>query len=179
MFRRVKGHVWCDETWSLARSKLTFRTAKPYGWENEEWWMESEELVLTDFNLYFITFPRQVFVGIFPIYSVCISNKIMPKAWKNTGRRWSAKHGTPAKHTSINGTPKGWQILCRVAREGNAVVVWLYVLLQEKKCRRHWTMVASHTEKPLGFSNQRSLFAKRGKVNGWIERHPHPEPCCR
>jgi len=24
--------------------------------------MKSEELVLTDFNLYFITFPRQVFV---------------------------------------------------------------------------------------------------------------------
>jgi hypothetical protein len=123
MFRRVKGNVWGDETWSLARSKLTFRAAKPYGWENEEWWMESEELVLTDFNLYFITFPRQVFVGIFHINSVCISNKIMPKAWKNTGRRWSAKHGTPAKHTSINGTPKGWQILCRAAMEGNAVSV--------------------------------------------------------
>ena len=117
MFRRVKGNVWCGETWPLARSKLTFRAAKPYGWENEEWWMKSEELVLTDFNLYFITFPRQVFVGIFHINSVCISNKIMPKAWKNTGRRWSAKRGTPAKHTSINGTPKGWQILCCVAME--------------------------------------------------------------
>ena len=154
--------------------------------------MKSEESSFTDFNFSFITFPRQVFVGFFHIVFVCISNKIMPKAWKNTGRRWSAKHGTPAKHTSINGTPKGWQILCRVAREGNAigvwlcycvatewsaVVVWLYVLLQEKKCRRHWTMVASHTEKPLVFSNQRSLFAKRGKVNGWIERHPHPKPC--
>ena len=29
--------------------------------------MKSEELVLTDFNLYFITFPRQLFVGIFHI----------------------------------------------------------------------------------------------------------------
>jgi hypothetical protein len=26
--------------------------------------MKSEELVLTDFNLYFITFPRQTFVNI-------------------------------------------------------------------------------------------------------------------
>ena len=178
MFRRVKGDVWGDETWSLARSTLIFRSARAKLSQNEEWRMKSEELTFTLFNFSFITFPRQDFVGIFHINSVC-SNKIMPKAWKNTGRRWSAKHGTPAKHTSINGTPKGWQILCRVAREGNAVVVWLYVLLQEKKCRRHWTMVASHTEKPLGFSNQRSLFAKRGKVNGWIERHPHPEPCCR
>ena len=29
--------------------------------------MKSEELLLTDFNLYFITFPRQDFVGIFHI----------------------------------------------------------------------------------------------------------------
>ena len=36
MFRRVKGNVWCDETWSLVRSKLTFRSAKPKRWENEE-----------------------------------------------------------------------------------------------------------------------------------------------
>ena len=28
-------------------------------------------------------------------------------------------------------------------------------------------MVASHTAVPLGTANQRSLFAKRGKVNGW------------
>ena len=117
MFRRVKGDVWGDETWSLVRSTLSFRSAKPKRWENEEWWMKSEELTFTLFNLYFITFPRQVFVGIFHINSVCISNKIMPKAWKNTGRRWSAKHGTPAKHTYINGTPKGWQILCRAAME--------------------------------------------------------------
>ena len=34
-------------------------------------------------------------------------------------------------------------------------------------CQRHQTKVASHTETPLGVSNQRSLFAKRGKVNGW------------
>ena len=67
MFRRVKGDVWGDETWSLARSKLTFRSAKDKQWENEEWWMKSEELVLTDFNLYFVTFPRQVFVGIFHV----------------------------------------------------------------------------------------------------------------
>ena len=33
----------------------------------------------------------------------------MPKAWKNTGRRWSAKHGTPAKHTGNNRTPRGWR----------------------------------------------------------------------
>jgi len=32
---------------------------------------------------------------------------------------------------------------------------------------KHQTKVASHTETPLGVSNQRSLFAKRGKVNGW------------
>ena len=32
---------------------------------------------------------------------------------------------------------------------------------------KHRTKVASHTETPLGVSNQRSLFAKRGKVNGW------------
>ena len=31
----------------------------------------------------------------------------MPKAWKNTGRRWSAKHGTPAKHTAPSSSPKG------------------------------------------------------------------------
>ena len=29
--------------------------------------MKSEELVLTDFNLYFITFPRQLFVGFFHV----------------------------------------------------------------------------------------------------------------
>ena len=38
---------------------------------------------------------------------------------------------------------------------------------------RHRTMVASHTETPLGVSNQRSLFAKRGKVNGWCEGCPN------
>jgi len=34
-------------------------------------------------------------------------------------------------------------------------------------CQRHQTKVASHTAVPLGTANQRSLFAKRGKVNGW------------
>ena len=67
MFRRVKGNVWGDETWSLARSKLTFRSARAKLSQNEEWRMKSEELVLTDFNLYFITFPRQVFVKIFDV----------------------------------------------------------------------------------------------------------------
>ena len=38
---------------------------------------------------------------------------------------------------------------------------------------RHRTKVASHTETPLGVSNQRSLFAKRGKVNGWCEGCPN------
>jgi len=38
-------------------------------------------------------------------------------------------------------------------------------------------MVASHTEKPLGFSNQRSLFAKRGKVNGWYGIAPNNIAC--
>ena len=67
MFRRVKGNVWGDETWSLARSKIRFRGARAKLSQNEEWRMKSEELVLTDFNLYFITFPRQVFVGFFHV----------------------------------------------------------------------------------------------------------------
>ena len=33
---------------------------------------------------------------------------------------------------------------------------------------RHRTKVASHTAVPMGTVNQRSLFAKRGKVNGWF-----------
>ena len=37
---------------------------------------------------------------------------------------------------------------------------------------RHRTKVASHTVVPLGTANQRSLFAKRGKVNGWYEITP-------
>ena len=67
MFRRVKGDVWGDETWSLVRSKLTFRSARAKLSQNEEWRMKSEELIFTKINLYFITFPRQVFVGIFHI----------------------------------------------------------------------------------------------------------------
>ena len=67
MFRRVKGDVWCDETWSLVRSTLIFRSAKPKRWENEEWWMKIEEWFFTLFNLYFITFPRQLFVGFFHV----------------------------------------------------------------------------------------------------------------
>ena len=67
MFRRVKGDVWGGETWSLAQSTLSFRTAKPKRWENEEWWMKSEESVFTLFNLSFITFPRQLFVGFFHV----------------------------------------------------------------------------------------------------------------
>jgi len=51
MFRRVKGNVWGDETWSLTRSKLTFGAAKAKRWENEEWWMMNEESVFTLFNL--------------------------------------------------------------------------------------------------------------------------------
>ena len=43
----------------------------------------------------------------------------------------------------------------------------------QRGCQRHQTKVASHTEKPLGFSNQRSLFAKRGKVNGWGKGYPN------
>jgi len=34
-------------------------------------------------------------------------------------------------------------------------------------------MVASHTAVPLGTANQRSLFAKRGKVNGWYGVGPN------
>ena len=172
MFEAMKHGLWRGQSLCLAVRKLSFRKMK-----NKEWRVKNRLLqFLTSLSS---LFPDKFLSGFFTSIPFAFQIKKMPKAWKNTGRRWSAKHGTPAKHTSINGTPKGWQILCRVAREGNAVVVWLYVLLQEKKCRRHWTMVASHTEKPLGFSNQRSLFAKRGKVNGWIERHPHPEPCCR
>ena len=37
--------------------------------------MKSEESSFTDFNFSFIIFPRQVFVGIFDINAVCISNK--------------------------------------------------------------------------------------------------------
>ena len=37
--------------------------------------MKSEESTFTVFNFSFITFPRQVFVGIFDINAVCISNK--------------------------------------------------------------------------------------------------------
>ena len=42
------------------------------------------------------------------------------------------------------------------------------IYLRKEKCRRHWISVASYAETPLGVSNQRSLFAKRGKVNGWL-----------
>ena len=70
MFRRVKGYVWGDETWSLAQSKLTFRAAKAKRWENEEWWIKGEKPVAKDFNFSFITFPRQVFVNIFPDFSI-------------------------------------------------------------------------------------------------------------
>ena len=44
-----------------------------------------------------------------------------------------------------------------------------------RRCQRHRTKVASHTVVPLGTANQRSLFAKRGKVNGWEGRTTHPE----
>ena len=37
----------------------------------------------------------------------------------------------------------------------------------QRGCQRHQTKVASHTAVPMGTANQRSLFAKRGKVNGW------------
>jgi len=39
----------------------------------------------------------------------CLLISCMLKGWrpeKTIGRRWSAKHGTPAKHTYNNGTPK-------------------------------------------------------------------------
>ena len=44
--------------------------------------IRKEEVIhgFTQFNFSFMHFPRQVFVGIFHINSVCISNKIMPKA---------------------------------------------------------------------------------------------------
>ena len=38
-------------------------------------------------------------------------------------------------------------------------------------------MVASHTAVPLGTANQRSLFAKRGKVNGWYGVAPNNIAC--
>ena len=50
----------------------------------------------------------------------------MPKAWKNTGRRWSAKHGTPAKHTSNNGTPRGWRTYYQVFPSYLRHSVYLY-----------------------------------------------------
>ena len=64
MFRRVKGYVWGDETWPLARSKLTFRSARAKLSQNEEWRIKNEESTFTLFNLYFTIFPRQVFVNI-------------------------------------------------------------------------------------------------------------------
>ncbi|MBQ4210310.1 MAG: hypothetical protein II658_04830, partial [Prevotella sp.] len=36
------------------------------------------------------------------------------------------------------------------------------------RCRRHEMIVASYAAAPLGAANQRSLFAKRGKVNSWL-----------
>jgi hypothetical protein len=68
MFRRVKGYVWGGETWSLGRWKLMFRGARAKLSENEEWRMKSEESAFTQFNISFITFPWQVFVGIFHIF---------------------------------------------------------------------------------------------------------------
>ena len=50
MFRRVKGYVWGDETWSLARSKLRFRGARANLSQNEEWRMKSEESTFTVLN---------------------------------------------------------------------------------------------------------------------------------
>ena len=47
-------------------------------------------------------------------------------------------------------------------------IIELAIYLIKEECRRHWIIVASYTETPLGVSNQRSLFAKRGKVNGWV-----------
>ena len=49
-------------------------------------------------------------------------------------------------------------------------IIELAIYLRKEKCRRHWIIVASYAETPLGVSNQRSLFAKRGKVNGWLGR---------
>ena len=70
MFRCVKGDVWGDETWSLAQSKLTFRGARAELSQNEEWRVKNEESTFTFFNFSFITFPRQVFVNIFPDLSI-------------------------------------------------------------------------------------------------------------
>ena len=63
-FRRAKGYVWGDETWSLRRSTLSFRSAKAMLSQNEEWRMKSEESCFTQFNFSFITFPRQDFVNL-------------------------------------------------------------------------------------------------------------------
>ena len=49
--------------------------------------------------------------------------------------------------------------------------------MARKDAVRHRTKVASHTETPLGVSNQRSLFAKRGKVNGWFGIAPIITAC--
>ena len=38
---------------------------------------------------------------------------------------------------------------------------------ERRNADRHLIIVASYAETPIGVSNQRSLFAKRGKVNGW------------
>ena len=67
-FRRAKGYVWGDETWPLARSKVRYEGEKPKLWENDGWWMKSENPVFTHFNFSFITFPRQGFVGIFHVF---------------------------------------------------------------------------------------------------------------
>ena len=43
--------------------------------------MKSEELVLTDFNLYFITFPRQLFVGFFHVIFPTEENAVGIRQW--------------------------------------------------------------------------------------------------
>ena len=68
-FSTAKGYVRGDETWSLGRSTLIFRIAKDKQWRKEELGRRKLFLVFTDFNFYFITFPRQVFVNIFDKYS--------------------------------------------------------------------------------------------------------------
>ena len=45
--------------------------------------------------------------------------------------------------------------------------------MARKDAVRHRTKVASHTAVPMGTANQRSLFAKRGKVNGWESDTTH------
>ena len=57
MFEAMKHGLWRGQPLGLAVRKHSFRK------------MKNEESTFTDFNFSFTTFPRQVFVGIFHVFS--------------------------------------------------------------------------------------------------------------